>query len=164
ALNDVTSTMAGLQGKKVLVLVAEQAPKSPAADLFRMVNEQIVTHLPSAQTIWFETASGLVGNDVPVQIEEMAQEASARGVTIYAIGASTVDNDLASDERTPIDYTYTFTRDANTSSALQAIADVTGGVAITRSSNFDLAFDIITRDLSSYYSLGYKPVGESGNR
>jgi hypothetical protein len=40
------------------------------------------------------------------------------------------------------------------------MAEVTGGVAITRTSNFDLAFDSINRDLSSYYSLGYKPVAE----
>jgi len=163
ALDIVTTTMAGLQGKKVLVLVAEQLPRSPASDLYAYINEEIGTHL-QAQTVWFETATGVVGNDVPVHFERVAQMASERGVTVYPIGAAAVDNDISSEDRLRVDHTYTFTRDANTASALQGIADVTGGVAITRSSNFDLAFDTIDRDLSSYYSLGYKPAGEGGHR
>lgn len=82
---------------------------------------------------------------------------------MYAIGADPINSNLAADSSTHVDYGYSFSRDANTASALQTIASITGGVAITRSSNFDLAFDTITRDLSSYYSLGYKPAGEGGH-
>jgi hypothetical protein len=40
------------------------------------------------------------------------------------------------------------------------MAGITGGVAVTQASNYDSAFDTIAHDLDSYYSLGYKPVGE----
>jgi len=163
-LDNLTATMAGLQGKKVLLLVAEQLPRSPAADLYSYVNEQFREHLNGGQLSFLETAGGLVGNDISARIEHLAQQASERGVTIYAIGAAAVDSDVSAENTMPVDQVYAFARDANTATALQTIADVTGGVAITRSSNFDLAFDTISRDLSSYYSLGYKPVGEGGRR
>ena len=164
AVDEVTADIAGLEGKKVLVFVGEQLPKKPGADLYRYINEQIGTHIASGQSNWFETAMGQPGNDFTSQIENMAQEASARGVTIYAIGASTTDSDISADERRPVDVEYNFARDSNTASALQSVASITGGVAITRSSNFDLAFDTIDRDLSSYYSIGYKPDGVSSRR
>lgn len=165
ALDTITTTMAGLDGKKVLLLVSEALPKSPAAELYTYVNEEIGPHLPrQANTAWSETATGIPGSNVEQLIDNFAHTASERGVTVYTIGTAATDSDIASDEKTPVDHTYTFARDANTASTLQDIAEVTGGVAITRTSNFDLAFDTISRDLSSYYSLGYKPVGEGGKR
>ena len=157
----VATTMAGLEGKKVLVFVAENLPENPAADMYRYVNNLFGPYLDRNQVLDFDTSLGVTGNDLPRMIEGVARDASANGITIYTIGAAASDSDFGShngDES--VDYTYTFARDANTASSLQTIAEVTGGVAITRTSNFDLAFDTINRDLSSYYSLGYKPVAE----
>ena len=162
AVGDVAANMAGLDGKKVLVFVGEQLPIKPGADLYRYVNDQFSRHISNMP--WFETATGQAGSDVASQLENMAKEVSGHGVTIYAIGTATTESDIAADQTTPVDYDYTFARDANTATSLQTIADVTGGMALTRSSNFDLAFDTIDKDLSSYYSIGYKPDGVSGRR
>jgi VWFA-related protein len=156
----VATTMGGLEGKKVLVFVAENLPENPAADMYRFVNNLFGPYLNRNAVLDFETSFGVPGNDIPHHIEQIARNASASGVTVYTIGAAASDSDFSSENHEAIDYSYTFARDANTASSLQTIAEVTGGVAITRTSNFELAFDTIHHDLSSYYSLGYKPVAE----
>ncbi|HUJ14339.1 MAG TPA: VWA domain-containing protein [Thermoanaerobaculia bacterium] len=164
ALDAVTTNMAGLDGKKVLVFVSETMPENPAADLYRFTNNLFGPYLNQNLVMDFETSLGVVGNDIPTEIDQMARDASANGVTIYTIGAAASDSDFSADSADTVDYTYTFARDANTSATLETVASMTGGVAITRTSNFDLAFDTIDRDLSSYYSLGYKPAGEGGDQ
>ena len=156
----VATTMAGLEGKKVLVFVAENLPQNPVADMYRYVNDLFAPYISRNLVSDFETSLGLVGNDMPQMIEQIARNASANGVTIYTIGAAASDSDFGGQTHEAVDYSYTFARDANTASSMQAIADITGGIAITRTSNFDLAFDTVNRDLSSYYSLGYKPAAE----
>lgn len=163
AVDAISATMAGLRGKKVFVFVGEHLPQNPAAEMYRYVNDQFHMHVSRNEILNMDTVLGAIGNDMAYQISELAREASARGVTMYAIGADPINSNLAADSSTHVDYGYSFSRDANTASALQTIASITGGVAITRSSNFDLAFDTITRDLASYYSLGYKPAGEGGH-
>jgi hypothetical protein len=44
----------------------------------------------------------------------------------------------------------------NTASAFQAVARITGGMALTHTSNFDVAMETVAHDLESYYSLGYR--------
>jgi VWFA-related protein len=162
ALDAVATNMAGLDGKKVLVFVSESLPMNPAADLYRYINNLFGPYLNRNQVLDFETSLGVVGNDISSEMAQMARDTSANGITMYAIGAAASDSDFSAENTGSIDYAYTFARDANTSQSLESIATLTGGVAITRTSNFDLAFDTIERDLSSYYSLGYKPAGEGG--
>jgi VWFA-related protein len=162
-LDAVATSMAGLEGKKVLVFVAETLPENPAADLYRYINNLFGPYLNRNRIIDFETTLGVMGHNIPAAIEELSRDASANGVTMYTIGAAGSDSDFSAGNDISVDYGYAFARDANTSASLETIATMTGGVAITRTSNFDLAFDTIDRDLSSYYSLGYKPAGEGGH-
>ncbi len=160
AIAEVATTMAGLDGKKVLVFVGENVPEHPGADLNRYVNDVIGPHLDRNNIHEVDTLLGVVGTSVPNAIDQLGRQVSAQGVAIYAIGAATTEGDGSAENDSLTDTGYAFTRDANTSSTLDSMARATGGVAITRTSNFDLAFDTIRRDLSSYYSLGYRPVGE----
>jgi hypothetical protein len=41
--------------------------------------------------------------------------------------------------------------------AYQTLARISGGMALTNTQNFDVAFDTLATDLNSYYSLGFKP-------
>ncbi len=161
AVGRVATTMAGLEGKKVLVFVGEHLPQHPAAELYRHVYDEFSPYMGRAILPPLEITTGLPGNAMPKAIAELAKQASADGVTIYTIGAAATESDISAENSDPADYGYSFSRDANTASALETIAEITGGVAITGTSNFDLALDTITRDLASYYSLGYKPSGSS---
>src|SRR5581483_4585153 len=160
AIHHVGASMAGLEGKKILLFVGEHFPEHPGAELFRYVDDLFFPPLNRNVPLNLEVMTGIAGDTTAAGIEQLATDAAANGVTIYAIGAAAGDNESSAENNGQRDYGYSFTRDANTASALETIANTTGGVAITRTSNFDLAFDTITRDLASYYSLGYKPTGE----
>lgn len=160
ALGRVAGNMAGLDGKKVLVFVGEHFPEKPGAEFYRYIHDQFEPYLSRNNPLDLQVMTGLVGNDMQSRLEQLTKDASADGVTVYTIGAAESDSDFSAENDSPVDNGYSFSRDANTASALQSLADGTGGIAITRSSNFDLAFDTISQDLASYYSLGYRPPGE----
>jgi len=161
ALQRITTNLAGLDGKKALLLVSENLPQRPGAELFRYAYDQFEPHMGTNTPLDLQTLTGVMGNDSPQQIEDFARKASTDGVTIYAIDAGVGENDISAVEMNiGVDMGEAFSRRANTATSLKMMAELTGGVAITQTSNFDLAFDTIGHDLDSYYSLGYKPVGE----
>ncbi|HEV7570462.1 MAG TPA: VWA domain-containing protein [Thermoanaerobaculia bacterium] len=169
-LNDLgrmSSTLAGVEGKKVLVFAGENLPEHPGAELYRYVDAQFATlQGRNANPFDFQQVTGLTGNSMQQTIAKVSNQAGAYGVTIYTIDAAEMNNDFSADSDKAPDSVEASARFTNTSSALQTIASITGGVAIANMSNFDLAFDTIARDLDSYYSLGYKPSekGKSSRR
>ncbi|MEA2328525.1 MAG: hypothetical protein QOE68_3484, partial [Thermoanaerobaculia bacterium] len=160
-LNDLgrmSATLAGVDGKKVLVFAGENLPEHPGAELYRYVNTQFAPFLTGDNNpLDMQVVTGLTGNRMQQTITKVANQAGAYGVTIYTINAADQNSDFSADNGDSPDPGETFTRNANTLAALQTIANITGGAAIANTTNFDLAFDTIARDLDSYYSLGYKP-------
>ena len=57
----------------------------------------------------------------------------------------------------PVDRAEQFLTFTNTAMAYQTLARISGGLALTNTSNFDSAFQTLADDLNSYYSLGFKP-------
>jgi VWFA-related protein len=160
-LNDLgrmAATLAGVEGKKVIVFAGENLPEHPGADLYRYVEAQFAPLLPR-NSIPFDLQQvvGSTGNRMQQTITKVANQAGAYGVTIYTIDAADTNSDFSADSGQAPDPSEGFSRYENTAAALQTIASITGGVAIANTTNFDLAFDTIGRDLDSYYSLGYKP-------
>jgi len=160
-LNDLgrmASTLAGVEGKKVLVFAGENLPEHPGAELYRYVETQFAQHLDrNSNPLDLQVLSGVTGNRMQQTITKVANQAGAYGVTIYTIDAADTNSDFSADNVDTPDPSEGFSRYENTAAALQTIASITGGVAIANTTNFDLAFDTIGRDLDSYYSLGYKP-------
>jgi VWFA-related protein len=160
-LNDLgrmSSTLAGVEGKKVIIFAGENLPEHPGAELYRYVNAQFAPYLSrNSNPLDFQVVTGVTGNRMQQTIAKVANQAAAYGVTIYAIDAAEMNSDFSADSSIAPDPSETFSRFANTSAALQTMASITGGVSIANTTNFDLAFDNIGRDLDSYYSLGYKP-------
>lgn len=162
----MATSIGGLEGKKVLLFVGEHVNERPGAELYRYAFDEFSprmnrTNLPNLQAV-----TGVMGNRMPAMIDAVAKRASENGVMIYAIGTAQTSTEMSADNRspidTPLDYTESFSRAASTGSALKAMAGGTGGVAVTQTTNFDLAFDIISKDLDSYYSLGYRPPESRG--
>jgi len=53
------------------------------------------------------------------------------------------------------------TAEMNTAFAMGTIASMTGGLAVPGGKSFEKALDTVARDLSSYYSLGYRSPGDA---
>jgi len=157
ALRRMISTVAGFDGRKVVVFVSEQLSARPGAELYRYVDEQFAQYLTSQNTLDLQSVLGVMGNSIPNRIDEVARHANANGVTIYSIATARSDHEFSSEYSPIADHAEAYSRVSNTASALDALAGYTGGVSIAHTTNLDLAFDIVRRDLDSYYSLGYKP-------
>jgi hypothetical protein len=90
--------------------------------------------------------------------------ANGAGVTLYPISPAGLGVDLHSvaDENVSGEATAATRGVARADEGLltlRQIAAATGGRALTGSNNFELAFNTITQDMSSFYSLGYHTEG-----
>jgi VWFA-related protein len=162
ALERMSSNLGGLEGKKVLLFVGENLTERPGSEFYRYIEDQFAPHMQRGALPDLQMLTGIAGSRMPHQIDSVASRASENGVVIYAIGTGQTDSEFSAENNASVDTTEAFSRVAKTASALNVMTGVTGGVAVTHTSNFDLALDTIGRDLDSYYSLGYKP-GDAGS-
>lgn len=163
SLNGLMTTLAGLEGKKVLVLTTEGFQMQPGRDMFYMIDEV------SREKGWSGGSSLLegMGYDASSQIMNVAKTANANGITMYAIhagglGAANEGMLAEMDRATP--HTVTQASVSNSTESLQLMAEMTGGLASINTNNFAQAFRNIERDLQSYYSLGYRAGTERVDR
>jgi len=104
-----------------------------------------------------ESISGKTGSMQHFSIEEAAKQASANGVALYMIDAADSRDASSAETTAPSDNAEKFLTFTNTAMAYQTLARISGGLAITNTSNFDFAFQTLANDLNSYYSIGFKP-------
>lgn len=163
ALKSVISSVRGLEGRKVLVLLTQQLSTNPAEETFyflESINDQF-THpevlRPSSE------ARHYVLQDLA---KEIAAVANTAGVTLYPINAAGLSTDVGMRDAAQTSFlARSSSAHTDTSTAtLQTIADETGGKATAGSANWKLAFDTIANDLGVYYSLGYRTPGERQDR
>ena len=83
SLNALMSTLAGVEGKKILVLTTEGFPTQPGREMFYQVEEV------SREKGWQGQSTLLegMGYDANSQIQSVAKTANATGITMYAIHA-----------------------------------------------------------------------------
>jgi len=155
SLNALMSTLAGVEGKKIVVLTTEGFQMQPGREMFQLVDEV------SRQKGWQGGGSLLEGmqyNDSNL-IQDLAKTANANGITLYAIHAGGLgaqnDNYMADSSRST-SYSVSQMALSNSTESLQMMAELTGGVASVNSNNFAGAFRTIAGDLDAYYSLGYR--------
>ena len=162
ALESVVAGMRGLEGRKALVYVTENLTADPARPIFELLNqikdgfEGSSTFNPTAEAARY--ADRLI-------VKELADTANSSDVTLYPISASGLNAELPSSGADPNRGEYTMAarsveRPDATFQTLQQIAGLTGGRALTGSNDFQLAFETVATDLSTYYSLGYRSQGE----
>lgn len=171
ALTGLMSTLAGVEGKKAFIYVGEDLPMQPGLELFNYVNE------------YFEPESSIQRSQggLPIQIQPaetqippeslsldaISRAANANGVTIYMMNAGGAVNvsETPAEVGDPRSIEAQFNDMSNRVSAFQMVADKTGGLAFTQTTNMEGAFDAIESDFGTYYSLGYhqspdSPLGE----
>ena len=163
SLTGLMTTLAGVEGKKVLVLTTEGFQMQPGREMFYLIDEV------GREKGWQAGSTMLEGMsfDAGSQIQEVAKTANANGITMYAIhagglGASNENYMAEMDKPTP--YTVSQAALSNSTESLQLMAEMTGGLASINTNNFAQAFRNIQRDLQSYYSLGYRAGTERVDR
>ncbi len=155
SLNALMSTLAGVEGKKILVLTSEGFPMQPGKEAFAYIED-----ISREKTNWQTGSTILEGMtfDATSEIQSVAKTANANGITMYTIGAAGLSGgaEMSAENSRPTSFLASQAVTSNTTDSMQMMADMTGGLASVNSNNFKAAFDHIQRDLDSYYSLGYR--------
>jgi VWFA-related protein len=162
SLNGLLSTLAGVEGKKIVVLATEGFQIQPGREAFTLIDE--VSREKSWQSSSMLEAMTYNANSL---IESIAKTANANGITMYPIhagGLAAGSEGMGADNQEATSYNVTSAALANTTESLQLMAEMTGGISTARTNNFAGAFKNIIRDLDSYYSLGYRAGTERVDR
>lgn len=162
SLEAALAIMAGMDGKKILVLAGAQLPERPGQELFQWANALFAT---SPRMSGFDRPTATPEFDHHRQlssIENVAKTANANGVTMYLLNVPTFqDVNAVNMSRSGVaDAGADFAKSANTSVSFRKLARMTGGIAISRPGNLDEALDAIANDAGSWYSLGYRAASD----
>jgi VWFA-related protein len=157
-------TLAGVEGKKALVLASEGFPIQPGREMFEYLEE-----LQRERSGWGTGSTFIEGMhfDASELIRSIAQAANANDITMYTVhaGGLAAGNDSGSAENAaPTSFAVSQAALSNSTESLRLLADMTGGLASVQTNNFKNAFARIERDLDAYYSLGYRAGTERVDR
>ncbi|MEO8378224.1 MAG: VWA domain-containing protein [Acidobacteriota bacterium] len=163
SINALMTTLAGVDGKKILVLTSEGFPMQPGRELFYFVDD--VGRDKNWQNVGSTMLEGMTFDGAQL-IQSVAKTANANGITMYTIhaGGLTGDSDMSAENNQPTSPIVSNAAITNTTESMQLMADMTGGIASVQTNNFTAAFDRIKKDLDSYYSLGYRAGTERVDR
>ncbi len=162
ALESVIRSVSGLPGRKAVLYVSDGLPQTPGADLYQYYIDRFGAPGAGGGGARFEPISASVSDDQTGIFNDLTRRANSGGVTLYTLhatgskprgsvsaenapGALTSRGDILSD----------VVRLDNHQEPLIGMAAATGGVAIVNTSNFGGAFERLTQDFDSLYSLGY---------
>jgi len=154
SLNGLMATLAGIEGKKVLVLASEGFPMQPGREIFQYIDEVANTKG------WQFSGTVLEGMsfDNSSLIQSIARTANANGITMYTVHAAGLEgnNEMSAEHAKPTSVTVSQAITTNTTDSMRLMAEMTGGLASIQTNNFARAFQNIENDLDTYYSLGYR--------
>jgi VWFA-related protein len=137
------TSLGGIEGRKVMVFAGSYLPERPGVEIF----ETLASAVPSFELFARSSATRLKPQSD--EIARIARHANAVGVTMYTMFPESVDNDPGAEGRE-------FMATASSATAMSTLAQVTGGTMMPKTWNFDVALQSVTRDLSAYYSIGYR--------
>lgn len=163
SINALMSTLAGVEGKKILVLTSEGFPMQPGREMFAFVDDT------AREKGWQGIGSGTLEGmqfDGSSLIQSVAKAANANDITLYTIhaGGLTGGTEMSAENARPTNLTVSHAAISNTTESMQLMAQMTGGLASVNTNNFGDAFKRIQNDLDSYYSLGYRAGTERVDR
>lgn len=162
SINGLISTLAGVEGKKILVLTSEGFPIQPGREMFVHLDEI------SREKNWSIGSSLIEGLGFSSQdlIQSIARTSNANGITLYTVHAAglTANEGMSAENARPTSLSVSHSAASNSTESMQLMADMTGGLSSVNTNNFAFAFERIRRDLESYYSLGYRAGTERVDR
>jgi len=163
AMTKLLSSLSGVDGRKVLLMATESLPTQAGASLFesmetiraRVAMSSTSTMARSART---SSRVGDLGKySVTPMIESLARAANATGVTIYAINPKAYNNQSSGkvELQQPGNVRMDFADSVQSVDGVTILANWTGGRAMI-GAPAALVLENLGRDLSSYYSIGYR--------
>lgn len=153
ALTSLVQALVGLPGQKVVLYVGEGLEQRPGADLFQLLVERCPVRQQELQT-------NLMSYDLSTSFQRLTANANANRVTFYTLDAgglrtdSSVETEVGGMRLSTIGRRI---RTANLQHPLFLMADETGGRAVFNTNRFGEELEEITRDVETYYSLGFVP-------
>ncbi|HEU4886267.1 MAG TPA: VWA domain-containing protein [Thermoanaerobaculia bacterium] len=163
SINALMSTLAGVEGKKIMVLTSEGFPVQPGREVFAFVDDM------AREKQWNDGGSSTLEGmhfDGTNLIQAVAKTANANDITMYTIHAAglSANTEMSAEHARPTSSLVSHAALTNTTESMQMMAQMTGGLASTNTNNFGDAFKRIQSDLESYYSLGYRAGTERVDR
>ncbi len=162
-LGSVVDSMAGLPGRRSLLLVGDGIAVLPGQSLYTVYQNQYLGQDGTMRSR-FEARRFSLNRE----IDEVTDLANARRVTIYALnGGGVVGNPLSMSSASisatqMVNTEVDFVRDTNYSASMQDFADSTGGRIIYRPTEETL--DDLRQDFDTAYSLGFNPDHEPDDK
>jgi VWFA-related protein len=148
AIKSTLNSLAGVDGRKVFLYVSEGLPATAGYELFDTIQQK------------FRNASSLeqFEFDLNSKYTSIIQTANAQGVTIWALDASglSAGEFISAENRSMDSRPNEFFLRQNTQGPIQMMADQTGGMAAVNTNDWKRSLDELSRDFSSFYSLGYR--------
>jgi VWFA-related protein len=148
AIKSTLNSLAGIDGRKIFLYVSEGLPSTAGYELFDTIQRK------------FRNASSLeqFEFDLNSKYTSIVQTANAQGVTIWALDASglSAGEFISAENRTMDSRPNEFFLRQNTQGPIQMMAEQTGGMAAVNTNDWKRSLDELTRDFSSFYSLGYR--------
>jgi VWFA-related protein len=181
AIRTVMRTVAGVEGRKVMVLASEGLPVHPGLEIFQYVESlnqrefggqqepsstpppasprSMATPMPiKPKRYWSTPFVEAKEYDSRNRIHELSRDANAHGLTLYPLHAGVIAGaemaDVTNARSQSLSNVMLDLR-ANTEHAMRIMAEETGGRASVGASHAGL-FAGIRSDLTSYYSLGFR--------
>ncbi len=162
ALRSMIDSLAGIEGRKILVYVAGRFPADTATYC------QSILRTPALGPANFTFRAGTFSTDRLV--DKVTDAANAAGVTFYPIRPRT-----SARRTTAVEYTTESSTGAseelgdtlvmmNDADALATLAEKTGGRLAVGDHLIDELLPSILSDLDNYYSLGYRATSDGGDR
>ncbi len=155
-LESVIESMAGLPGRRSLLMVSDGIPARPGESLFAIYQRRY-SGQDGGMRYQFEANRYRLTGD----LEELTDLANARRVTLYALNnGGIVGNTLSSSSSAVsatqmVDQEIDFVRDANYSASMQQLTLSTGGRVVLQPT--DETLDEVGQDFDAAYSLGFTP-------
>ena len=159
-LRQMISTLSGLEGRKVLLMVGGELQQRPGLDLLEQVNAMFMglgVAAPSMFTV--DTDRTLV-----TDIDKVIRSAAGSGVALYMIDAADRNGRGGVEATGSEDAFAEFIANTGTWLTMGQLADATGGRAISGTNTYRAVLTELEQDLGSYYSLGYRATTGEGMR
>jgi len=148
SLRATIAMMAGLPGKKSVVYISNGLPMIAGMDLlYAYSNAYDDPSVLTQFSRWDQTQ----------QFQSLVSAANSQNVSFYTIGAGGLRHaSVATAENASVSDTIAVGMgEENYLDSLRFMAKETGGKAVVNTNDFTLAFERISQDLFTYYSLGY---------
>ena len=156
-LADLTSTLAGIPGRKAIVYMSDGLPQQPGLSAFDYIAQDLC---PNDPRIVPETNAAAQRHDETRRFQQLTAHANANRVTLFTLDAGGIRTGLSqsmSFDGTAPSYQNDRLHWTNIQGGLQQLASETGGKALLNSNDLADLLDDVTEQLASTYSLGFSP-------